>query len=154
MCSHLLQYTYAGNHDFVTFRRGMPCATCKQLVRIWCNTCLVCHACFSVDPRPCREASVNVADYVCEDGENNGADELATPRKPNKGRPVARMQAKLVMAAQSGKLRDWSRTTLSHCLDVLGVKLPSGTNRKQAREIAMQHALPLLAQRDASVCLI
>ena len=39
--------SHAGNHDFITFRRGMQCATCKQVVRIWCNTCPVCHACFS-----------------------------------------------------------------------------------------------------------
>ena len=80
--------THAGSHDFFTFR-GMECATCKQLVRIWCNTCLVCCACFSADPCPCTEAAVNVADDVCEDGENNSADELATPRKPNKGCVVA-----------------------------------------------------------------
>ena len=143
--------THAGNHDFFTFRRGTECATCKQSVRIWCNTCLVCHACFSADPQPCTEAAVNVADDVCEEGENNNTNELCTPCKPNKGRVVARMQAKLVMAAQSGKLWDSPRTTLSHCLDVLGVRLPSGTNRRQARDIAMQHALPLLAQWDAFV---
>ena len=62
---------------------------------------------------------------------------------------MATMQAKVVMAAQSGKLRDWTKATLSRCLDVLGVKLPSGSNRRQAREIAMQHALPLLARWDA-----
>ena len=80
---------------------------------------------------------MNVADDVCEDGESSSADELATPRKPDKGRGVARMQAKLVMATQSGKLRNWTRAALSHCLDVLGVKLPSGSNRGQARDIAM-----------------
>ena len=26
--------THAGNHDFITFRRGMRCATCKQVVRM------------------------------------------------------------------------------------------------------------------------
>ena len=61
------------------------------------------------------------------------------------------MQAKLVMAAQNGKLCDWTRAALSHCLDVLGVKVPSGSNRPQTRDLAMQHALPLLAQWDAFV---
>ena len=56
--------THAGNHDFITFQRGMQCATCKQVVRIWCNTCLVFHACFSAGPHPCTEVVVNVADDV------------------------------------------------------------------------------------------
>ena len=102
-------YSHAGNHDVITFRRGTQRATCKPVVRIWCNTCLVCHACFCAGPRPCTEVVVNVADDVCDDGENNIADELATPRKRDKGRRVVRMQAKLVMAAQNGKLRDWTR---------------------------------------------
>ena len=34
---------------------------------------------------------MNVADDVCDEGEDNSADELATPRKPNKGRRVAEM---------------------------------------------------------------
>ena len=143
--------SHAGHHGFITFRRGMQCATCKQVVRIWCNTCLVCHACFSTGPHPCTEVVVNVVDDVCEEGENNSVDELATPRKPDKGRGVATMQAKLVMAAQNGKLRDWTRAALSHCLDVLGVKVPSGSNRRQTRDLAMQHVLPLLAQWDAFV---
>ena len=71
--------SHAGNHDFITFRRGTQCATCKQVVRIWCNTCLVCHACFCAGPRPCTEVVVNVAHDVCDEGENNSADELATP---------------------------------------------------------------------------
>ena len=66
---------------------------------------------------------MNVADDVCDDGENNSADEWATPRKPDKERHVAKMQAKLVMAAHHGKLRDWTRGALLHCLDVLGVKV-------------------------------
>ena len=94
---------------------------------------------------------MNLADGVCEDGENNNTHELATPQKRNKECVVAKMQAKLVMAAQSSKLRDWSRTTLSHCLNVLGVRLPSGTNRRQTRNIAMQHALPLSAQWETFV---
>ena len=92
---------HAGNHDFITFGRGMECATCKNEVRIWCNTCLVC--------RPCGNVVANVVDDVCDDGENNSADKLATAREPNKGRGVARMQAKLVMATQNGRLRDWSQ---------------------------------------------
>ena len=53
---------------------------------------------------PCIEVAVNGADDVCQDGENNSADALAAPRKPHKGCGVSRMQAKLAMAAQSGKL--------------------------------------------------
>ena len=49
---------------------------------------------------------MNVADDVCDDRENNSADELATPRKADKGHRVARMQARLVIAAQNGKLRN------------------------------------------------
>ena len=36
--------SHAGIHSFITFRRGTQCATCKEVVHIWCNTCLVCHA--------------------------------------------------------------------------------------------------------------
>ena len=95
---------------------------------------------FLAVPHPCTEVAVNVAD-VLEDGENNNADELATPRRPGKGRRVATIKAKFVLASQGVKPRDWTRATLSHCLDLLGVKVPSGSNRQQAREIAMQHAL-------------
>ena len=147
---HVTLETHVCNHDFFKFRRGIECATCKEMCPP-CNTSLVCHACFSADPRPCIYAVVNVADDVCEDGQDNSADELAAPLKPNKGCVIARMHAKLVMPAQSGKLPDWSRITLSDCLDVLGVRLRSGNNRRQAREIAMQHALPLLAHWDAFV---
>ena len=70
-----------------------------------------------------------VADDVCEDGENKSADELATPRKPDKRRGIARMQPKLAMAAQNGKLRESTRAALPHCLDALGVKVPSGSQR-------------------------
>ena len=31
---HGTPYTQARNHDFLTFRRGMECATCKHLLRI------------------------------------------------------------------------------------------------------------------------
>ena len=143
--------TRAGNHDFITFPRGMQCATCKQVVRIWCNTYLVCHACFSAGPHPCTEVVVNVLDDVCEDGENNNVDELETPRKPDKRRGVAKMQAKLVMAAHNGKRRNWTRAALSNCLGVRGVKAASGSNRQRTRDLAMQHVLPLLAQWDAFV---
>ena len=57
---------HGGNHDLFTFRRGMDCAVCRQSVRIWCNTCLVCHTCFVKDPRPCGEAVVQVVDDVAE----------------------------------------------------------------------------------------
>ena len=144
--------SHLGNHDFITFRRGRQCATCKQVVRICRNTCLVCHACIFAGPHPCTEVVVNnVADDVCEDGENKSADELATPRKPDKRRGVARMQAKLAMATQNGKLRDCTRAALPLSLDGLGVKVPSRSNRRQTRNLAMQHVLPLLAQWDAFV---
>ena len=58
---------------------------------------------------------MNVADDVRCEGENNSADELVTPRKPDKGRGVATMRAKLVMAGQNGKLRYW---TGGHCCTV------------------------------------
>ena len=94
---------------------------------------------------------MNVADDVCDEGENNSADELATTRKPNKGRGVARMQAKLVVATQNGGLRDWTRGALVHCLDVLGIKVASNSTRWELRDLATQHALPLLAEWDAFV---
>ena len=143
--------SHAGNHDFITFRRGMGCATCKKDLHIWCNTCLVGHACFWTSPRPCGDVVVNVVDDVCDEGENNSADELATPRKPDKGCGVARMQAKLVMAAQNGRLRDWTMGALLNCLDVLGVKGAGNSNRRDMRDLAMQQALPLLAEWDAFV---
>ena len=143
--------SHAGNHDFITFRTGMECATCKKEVRIWCNTCLVCHACFCASPRPCGNVVVNVVDDVCDEGENNSADELATPRKPNKRRGVARMQAKLVMATQNGRLCDWSKGALLNCLDVLGVKVAGNSDRQELRDLATQHALPLLEEWDAFV---
>ena len=143
--------SHAGNHDFITFRRGMECATCKKGVRIWCNTCLVCHACFCASPRPCGDVVVHVVGDVCDEGENNSADELATTRKPNKGRSVARMQAKLVMAVQNGRVRDWTRVALVHCLDVLGIKVASNNTRRELRDLATQHALPLLEEWDAFV---
>ena len=143
--------SHAGNHDFITFRRGMECATCKKEVRMWCNTCPVCHACFCASPRFCGNVVVNVVDDVCDEGENNSADELATPRKPNKRRGVARMQAKLVMATQNGRLRDWSKGALLNCLDVLGVKVAGNSDRQELRDLATQHALPLLEEWDAFV---
>ena len=143
--------SHAGNHDFIIFRRGMECATCKKEVRIWCNTCLVCHACFCASPRPCGNVVVNVVDDVYDEGENNSAEELATPRKPNKGCGVARMQAKLVMATQNGMLRDWSKGALLNCLDVLGVKVAGNSDRRELRDLATQHALPLLEEWDAFV---
>ena len=94
---------------------------------------------------------VNVVDDVCDEGENNSADELATTRNPNKGRSVARMQAKLVMAAENGRLHDWTRGALVHCLDVLGMKVASNNTRHELRDLATQHALPLFAKWDAFV---
>ena len=94
---------------------------------------------------------MNVVGDVCDEGENNSADELATTRKPNKGRSVARMQAKLVMAAQNGRVRVWTRVALVHCLDVLGIKVASNNTRRELRDLATQHALPLFEEWDAFV---
>ena len=94
---------------------------------------------------------MNVADDVCDEGENNSADDVVTPRKPDKARGVAKMQAKLVIAAQNGKLHDWRRGTLLQCLEVLGVKVAGSSNRRQMRDLDLQLALPLLAQWDAFV---
>ena len=61
------------------------------------------------------------------------------------------MQAKLVIAAQNGRLRDWSKGALLNCLDVLGVKLAGNSNRREVRDLVTQQALPLLAEWDAFV---
>ena len=84
---------HGGNHDFFTFRRGMGCAVCRQSVRIWCNTCLVCHPCFVKDPRPCGEAVVPVVDDAAEAAENNSEEEAVAPRKSDPKRALARAQA-------------------------------------------------------------
>ena len=63
--------------------------------------------------------AVHIADDVCEDVKNNSADELLAPHKPDQKPAVANMEVKLVMAAKGGKLRQWTKATLSHCLDVL-----------------------------------
>ena len=55
------------------------------------------------------------------------------------------------MAAQNGRLHDWTKGALSNYLDVLGVKVAGNSNRRQTRDRAMQQALPLLAQWDAFV---
>ena len=88
---------------------------------------------------------------VRKDGENSNTDELVAPRELDNRRGVATMHAKLGMAAQKGKVRVWTRATLSYSLDVFGVRLPSSTNRRRARDIAMHHALPLLVQCNALV---
>ena len=64
---------------------------------------------------------------------------------------MAWMQAKLVMAAQNGRLRDWSKGTLLNYLDVLGVKVAGNSNRRELRDLATRQALPLLAEWDAFV---
>ena len=135
---------HGGNHDFFTFRRGMECAVCRQSMRIWCNTCLV------KDPRPCGEAMVQVVDDAAEAAENDIEEEAMAPRKSDSKRALARAQARLVCAAIGGRLRDSTRTHICDCLGALGVKVPYNTNRRQARDIAMQQALPLLAQMDSN----
>ena len=56
-----------------------------------------------------------------------------------------------MMAAQNGRLRDWSKGALLNCLDVLGVKVAGNSNRRELRDIATQQALPLLHEWDAFV---
>ena len=140
---------HGGNHDFFTSRRGMHCAVCRQSVRIWCNTCLVCHTCFVKDPRPCGEAMVQVVDHAAEVAENNSEEEAVARRKSDPKRALARAQAKLVCAAKAGTLRDWTRARICDCLGAMGVKVPYNMNRRQARDIDMQQALPLLALMDS-----
>ena len=140
---------HGGNHDFFTFRRGMDCAVCRQSVRISCNKYVVCHTCFVKDPRPCGEAMVQVLDDAAEAAENNSEKEAVAPRKSNPKRALARAEAKLVCAAKSGTLRDWIRARMCDCLASMGVKVPNSKKRREAGDIAMQQALPLLAQMDS-----
>ena len=58
-----------------------------------------------------------MCDNACDDMQNNSVDELVAPRKPDPMRGVANMQAKLVLAAQFGRLRDGTMGTISHGLD-------------------------------------
>ena len=81
---------HGGNHDFFTFQRGMDCAVCRQSVRMWCNTCLVYHACFVKDPRPCGAAVVQVVDDAAEAAENNSEEDAVAPRKSDPKRALAR----------------------------------------------------------------
>ena len=115
---------HGGNHDFFTFRRGMDCVVCRQSVRIWCNTCLVCHTCFVKDPRLCGEAVVQVVDDAAEAAENNSEEEAVAPRKSDPKHALARAQAKLVCAAKARTLRDWTRARICDCLGAMGVKVP------------------------------
>ena len=71
------------------------------------------------------------------------------PRKSDPKRALARAQAKLICAAKAGTLRDWTRACICDCLGAMGVKVPYNMNRRQARDIALQQALPLLAQMDS-----
>ena len=138
-----------GNHDFFTFQRGMDRAVCRQSVRIWCNTCPAYHTCFVKDPRPCGEAVVQVVDDAAEAAENNSEEEAVAPRKSDPKRALACAQAELVCAATVGTWSDWTRARMCDCLGAMGVKVPYNMNRRQARDIAMQQASPLLAQMDS-----
>ena len=64
---------------------------------------------------------------------------------------MARMQAKLVMAAQNGWPRGWSKGALLNCLDVLGVKVAGNSNRRELWDLATEQALPLLEEWEAFV---
>ena len=88
-------------------------------------------------------------DDATEAAENNSEEEAVAPRKSDPKRPLARAQAKLVCAAKAGTLRHGTRARICDCLGAMGVKVPYNMNRQQARDIAMQQALPLLAQMDS-----
>ena len=127
---------HAGNPCFFTFR-------------IRYNMCLVRHVCFLGRPTPCGEIVVQVVDDACDDMESNSADELVAPRKIGPSRCVATMWVKLALVGKFGRLQGWSK--VSHCFEVLGVKLQSCSSRRQAKDIGMQRALPLLPNSDAFV---
>ena len=85
---------------------------------------------------------MQVVDDAAEAAENNSAEEALAPPKSDSKRALARAQANLACAAKTGTLRDGTRTRIYDCFGALGVKVPSGTNRRQARDVAMQQALP------------
>ena len=91
---------------------------------------------------------MQVVDDAAEAAENNSEEEAVAPRKSDPKRALARAQAKLVCAAKSGTLRDWTRARICDCLASMGVKVPNSKTRGEARELAMQEVLPLLAQMD------
>ena len=91
---------------------------------------------------------MQVVDDAAKAAENNSEEGALAPWKSNPKRLLARAQAKLVCAAKAGTLRDWTRAPIYDCLGAMGVKVPYNMNRRQARDIAMQQALPLLAQMD------
>ena len=92
---------------------------------------------------------MQVVDDAAEATENNSEEEAVAPRKSDPKRALARAQAKLVCAAKAGTLRDWTHARICNCLASMGVKVPNSKNRGQARDIAMQQVLPLLAQMDS-----
>ena len=91
---------------------------------------------------------MQVVNDAAEAAENNSEEEAVVPRKSDPKRALARAQAKLVCAAKAGTLRDWTHARICECLGAMGVKVPCNMNRRQARDIAMQQALPLLAPMD------
>ena len=91
---------------------------------------------------------MQVVDDAAEAAENNSEKEAVAPRKSDPKHALARAQGNLVCAAKAGTLRDWTRARIYDCLGAMGVKVPYNMNRQQARDIAMQQALPLRAQMD------
>ena len=75
-------------------------------------------------------AVVQVVDDAPEAAENNSEEEAVAPRK-------------------SDPKRAWTRARTCDCLASMGVKVPNSKTRGQARELAMQQVLPLLAQMDS-----
>ena len=53
--------SHARNHDFITFRTGMQCAPCKQVVCILCDTCRSCVPCLLF----CRSTSLRRGGAEC-----------------------------------------------------------------------------------------
>ena len=92
---------------------------------------------------------MQVVDDAAEAAENYSEEEAVAPHKSDPKRALARAQAKLVCAAKSGTLGDWTPARICDCLASMGVNVPNSKTRGQARELAMQQVLPLLAQMDS-----
>ena len=79
---------------------------------------------------------------MCDNMENNTANQ----HKPHKKRGVERL--KLAVAAKCGKRRDWTKSTISHCLDVMGDTHLCHLKEKSTGFMALScHHLPWLCMR-------
>ena len=143
---------HVSNHGFFTFQRGMHCATSRKSVRPLGNTCFVCHACFLACPTPCGEKVVPIVDDAFDDMESNSRDEPVAPRKPDLKCGVIKIQAKLALATKFGRLRDWLKIAISHCLD----QVAAPVNRARTSPCTMHHlclpiGMPLFQRRTMSL---